>query len=33
MPQGQALSVEPILANDHILVASPQAKSALADLP
>lgn len=28
MPQGQALSVEPILANEHILVASPQAKSA-----
>lgn len=25
MPQGQALSVEPILANEHIRVASPQA--------
>ena len=25
MPQGQALSTEPILANEHIWVASPQA--------
>ncbi len=25
MPQGQALSAEPILANEHIQVATPQA--------